>query len=86
MEDETGSVVLTPYAENYDIGQDLGRLDYSWHCYQPPANGDAAMLAGYDAGWRLQEFIQTERLTEQPSTADEARFERELTYHEAMWS
>lgn len=81
---ETASVV-TPYdqQENYETGRMLGQLDRTWGTYCPPRNGDAAMLAGYESGWSLQNLIEMDA---QPDTDEEAQFELELAYHEAMWA
>jgi hypothetical protein len=76
---------VTPYAqqENFETGRSIGRIDREWAVYDPPRNSDAAMLAGYETGWSQQDVIETESHAD---TDEEARFELELDYEEAMRS
>jgi hypothetical protein len=78
MSVDTPSVV-TDYEqqENFETGRVMGRIDREWMSYYPPPNSDAAMLAGYEAGWSQQDLIETQ---DQPNTADEAWFELQMEY------
>lgn len=69
--------------EDYETGRIIGRTDREWAIYNPPRNGNAAMLAGYESAWSQQNLIETESHAD---TDEEARFELDLDYAESMWS
>jgi hypothetical protein len=73
---------VTPYAqqENYETGRAIGRVDREWNSYSPPRNSDAALLAGYDAGWTEIDRLEESGVLNTPDTDEEAQFELDLEY------
>lgn len=84
METQETASVVTPYAEqeSYETGRFFARIDRRWNYYDPPRNGNAAMLAGYDQEWSIQDMMLAS--LDAPATEDEARWELDLEYMDAM--
>jgi len=93
MSIDTQSVV-TPYDQetNYETGRIMGQVDYRIGITYPRTPwgifaDDAAACQGYERGWiEAEEEECLEALTNSPATDEEAQFELELEYQEAMWS
>jgi len=81
METTQTTSVITPYSqeEQYETGRILGHIDHKSGWYFPPPNSSAAMLAGYETGWSLQDQIERES---QPDSEHESQWEEDLYYRE----